>query len=304
VPMSLSRIAGSEVVGDKTLRSSVTAPTASELPMSSTFARVGLLGGLAVVFSGLIAGAQDRAGVEPGGQKVLIVFNSVEGRTTVITSVPDGTRLEKGEMVCELDPSPLRDRLAVQEIVVQGVDSDVQAARIAREVAVMELNEYKSGLFIQELARTEGEIKLAEAKLAGAEDHIAWSERMYAKGYYTSKAELTADQLALKHARFAVEVGQSKKQVLIDHAKPRKLKELLGAVEAARACELVKQAAAERERLALKRIREQIGCCKVMAPGKGRIQYTAPIGPGAVVHDGQLICHVIADGPAITTKAK
>jgi hypothetical protein len=302
--MSLSKIAGSEVVGDKTLRSSGTAPKASELPMSSTFARVGLLGGLAVVFSGLIAGAQDRAGVEPGGQKVLIVFNSVEGRTTVITSVPDGTRLEKGEMVCELDPSPLRDRLAVQEIVVQGVDTDVQAARIAREVAIMKVQEYTNGLFIQELASAEGEIKLAEAKLAGAEDHIAWSERMYAKGYYTSKAELTADQLALKHARFAVEVGQSKKQVLIDHAKPRKLKELLGAVEAARACELVKQAAAERERLALKRIREQIGCCKVMAPGKGRIQYTAPIGPGAVVHDGQLICHVIADGPAITTKAK
>jgi multidrug resistance efflux pump len=168
VPMSLSRIAGSEVVGDKALRSSVTAPTASELPMSSTFARVGLLGGLAVVLSGVIAAAQDRAGVEPGGQQVLIVFNSVEGRTTVVTSVPDGTRVEKGEIVCELDPSPLRDRLAVQEIVVQGVDSDVQAARIAREVAVMELNEYKSGLFIQELARTEGEIKLAEAKLVGA----------------------------------------------------------------------------------------------------------------------------------------
>jgi multidrug resistance efflux pump len=303
VPMSLSRIAGSEVVGDKTLRSSVTAPTASELPMSSTFARVGLLGGLAVVLSGVIAGAQDRTAVEPGGQQVLIVFNSVEGRTTVVTIEPDGTRVEKGELVCELDPSPLRDRLAVQEIVVQGVDTDVQATRIAREVAVMNLNEYKNGLFIQELARTEGEIKLAEAKLAGAEDQMAWSERMYAKGYI-SKIELTKDQLALKHARFAVEGAQSKRTVLIDHSKPRKLKELLGKVEAARACELVKQAAAERERVALKRIREQIGRCKLTAPGKGRIQYANPIGPGAVVHDGQLICHVVADGPAITTKAK
>jgi HlyD family secretion protein len=271
--------------------------------MSSTFARVGLLGGLAVMLSGVIAAAQDRAGVEPGGQQILDVFNSVEGRTTVITSVPDGARVEKGETVCELDPSPLRDRLAVQEIVVRGAETDVQAARIAREVAMMKVQEYTNGFFIQELASTEGEIKLADAKLAAAEDQMAWSQRMYAKGYI-SRAELTSDQSALKHALLAVEGGQSKKQVLIEYSKPRKLKELLGAVEAARACELTKQAAAERERLTVKRLTEQIGRCKVTAPGKGLIKYATPIGPGAVVHDGQLICRVIADGPAITTKPK
>ena len=62
-------------------------------------------------------------------------------------SVPEGTRVEKGDIVCELDPSELRDRLATEEIVVRGAEADVVAARIGREVAVMAVNEYKDGTF-------------------------------------------------------------------------------------------------------------------------------------------------------------
>ena len=134
--------------------------------MSCTLARVGLPGGLAVVLSWVIAGAQDRAGGEPAGQDALEVFNSLEGRTTVVKSMPDGTRVDRGETICELDSSILQDRLAVN------------------------------------------------------------------------------------------------------------------------------------------RLTEQIRRCKVTAPGKGLIKYATPIGPGAVVHDGQLICRVIADGRASTLKAK
>ena len=61
----------------------------------------------------------------------------------------------------------------------------------------MAVNEYQEGTFRQELAATEGEIKLAEAKLASAEDHLAWCRRMFNKGY-CSMAEKTADELALE----------------------------------------------------------------------------------------------------------
>ena len=125
---------------------------------------------------------------------------------------------------------------------------------------------------------------------------------MFVKGY-VSASEQTVCELDLKQARFALEEAQSQKKVLIDYSKGRTIKALTGAVEAARANELAKQAVLERERSIQKRLKDQIGRCKVTAPATGRITYAAPIGAGAVVHDGQLLGRVIAAG-ASSTKAK
>jgi HlyD family secretion protein len=268
--------------------------------MSSNFVRLGLLAGLAVLLAGVIAWAQDRRDSEPTGRNSTHVFNGVEGRTVVITSLPEGTRVEKGDIVCELDPSELRDRLLAEEILVRAAEADVNAARIGREVAVLTVIEYKEGTFVQDFAQTESEIKLIEAKLAGAEDQTEWSRRMFEKGY-VSMSEKVVNELALKQARFALEQAQSKKKVLIDYSKARTIKALTGAVEAARAGELAKQADLERKRSVQKRLNDQIGRCKVKAPATGRITYAAPLGTGAVVHDGQLLGRVVAEGRSRTT---
>ena len=67
-------------------------------------------------------------------------------------------------------------------------------------------------------------------------------------------AEKVAAELTLKHARFALELGQSKKKILIDHSKGKMIKALTGEVEAARARELAKLAELERERSALEKV--------------------------------------------------
>ncbi|MFI5460251.1 MAG: hypothetical protein ACHRXM_32945 [Isosphaerales bacterium] len=270
--------------------------------MSSNLVRLGLLAGFATLLAGAIALAQERKGGEPAGRPRVDVFNPVEGRAVVITSRPDGARVAKGDIVCELDPAGLQDRLATQEIIVRGAEANVHGARIAREVAVLAVIEYQQGTFIQDFATTEGEIKLAESELSRAEDRLDWTRRMYEKGY-TSLAEKVTDELTLKKNRFALEQAQSKKKILVDYSKARTIKALTGAVETARARELAKQAGLERERSARKSLTDQIRRCKVTAPAGGRIEYAAPIGAGAVVHDGQLLFRVVPDGTA-STRAK
>ena len=157
--------------------------------MSSNTVRLGFLGGLAVLLAGVIAWAQDRQRAEPSGRDSTDVFNTVPGRMVVVTNLPEGARVEKGDVICELDPSELRDRLATEEIVVRGAEADLHAARIGREVAVMAVIEYKEGSFRLELAQIEGEIKLTEAKLASAEDTLDWSRRMFAEGLRLSVRE-------------------------------------------------------------------------------------------------------------------
>ena len=201
--------------------------------MSSNLVRLGLVAGFATLLAGAIALAQERKGAEPTRGGRVDVFNSVEGRVVVVTSRPDGARVEKGDIVCELDATELQDRLATQEIVVRGAEADVHGARIAREVAVLAVIEYQEGTFIQEFAATEGEIKLAESELSRAEDRVDWVRRMFEKGY-ASLAEKITDELMLKKARFALEQAQSKKKVLVDYSKAKTIKVLTGAVETAR----------------------------------------------------------------------
>ncbi len=191
--------------------------------------------------------------------------------------MPEGARVEKGDVVCELDSAKVRDRLAAQEIVMRAAEADVHATRIAREVAVMAVNEYNEAAFRLELVGAEVEIKLAESELSSAEDQLGWARRMFEKGY-VSMTEKVSNELALKRARFALEAAQSKKLVLIDFTRARMLKALTGAVETARASELARQAALERERSSQRRITAQIGRCTVRSPEKGRVQYTGASG--------------------------
>ncbi len=272
--------------------------------MSSKLMRLGALAGSAALLAGAIAWAQDRNAVQPSGRAgaEIFVFNPVEGRITVLSAQPDGVQVEKGAVVCELDPTELQDRQNSQKLTVASAEAVFRSARLAREVAEIAVLEYKEGIFVQDLATSEGEIKLAESDLLRAEDNLEWSRRMYDKGYQSMAAKVS-DELKFKKAQFALEQAQSKRKVLVDYTKKKTIKELEQGLETARARELARQAALERERSALMRLDSQIQGCKVVAPVGGRIHYGAPMGAGAVLRDGQAICRIETDaGPATPTK--
>jgi multidrug resistance efflux pump len=260
--------------------------------MSSNMLRIGKLAGLAILLSGAIALAQNQAAAQPTAQGHVDVFNPISGRIVINASRPNGAQVEKGDVVCELDPREIEDRRKKQELVVRATELEVEGATMTREAAEMKIVEYREGQFRNELAEIGTETKLAEANLARAEDQLEWSRRMFEKGY-VSMAEKVTNELLLREARFKLEVTQSKRKVLLDYTRERALKELKSDAATAKSRELAKQAALEWERSVLKSLSDQIGRCKIMAPTSGRIEYATPIGTGAVVHDGQLMFRVV-----------
>ena len=133
----------------------------------------------------------------------------VEGSTTIITIVPEGTRVKKGDLVCELDSAALKDQLTNQKIATQGAEASYQNARLTREVAEIAVKEYEEGIYLQDKATIQGEIKLAESDLARAADRVDWATRMYEKGY-VSKAQKVSEELNFQKAKFTLEQSQSK----------------------------------------------------------------------------------------------
>src|SRR5271157_2165477 len=82
------------------------------------------------------------------------VLCQVEGSTTIISIQPQGTKVKKGELVCELDSASLRDSLTNQKIATQGAEASFQNAKLTREVAEIAVKEYEKAIFALEQAQS------------------------------------------------------------------------------------------------------------------------------------------------------
>src|SRR5271166_266241 len=196
----------------------------------------------------------------------------VEGSTTIIMSLSEGTKVKKGDLVCELDSASLNDSLTNQKIATQGAEASFQNAKLTREVAEIAVKEYEEGIFLQDKATAEGEFKLAESDLARAADRVDWATRMYEKGY-VSKAQKVSEELNFQKAKFALEQAESKLHVLLEYTKGKTIKELRSEVEKARSDELAKEQTYSLEKTKEAKLVKQIENCKLFAPGDGIVVY-------------------------------
>ncbi len=200
------------------------------------------------------------------------VYCNVEGQTTIIKIFPEGTKVQKGDVVCELDSASLKDQHINQKITTKSAEANFMNAKLTREVAQIAVREYKEGIFVQDEATAEGEIKLAESDLARAEDRVDWAQRMFEKGY-VSVAQKVSEDLALQKARFSKEQAQSKLNVLRQYTKGKTIKELESDVEKAMSDELAKQATWALEKTKEEKLERQIAQCVLKAPSDGLVVY-------------------------------
>jgi HlyD family secretion protein len=207
------------------------------------------------------------------------VYCRVEGQTTIIRIVPEGTRVKKDEVICELDSAALKDSLVNQRITTESAKANYQNAKLTREVAEIAVIEYTEGIFIQDLATVEGEIKLAEADVTRSEDRLDWARRMYDKGY-VSKATAISEELTFKKSQFAFEQAESKLKVLVQYTKGKTIKELGSEVEKSKSDELAKQATWELEKGKELKLERQIAACTLTAPIDGLVVYANDPGRG------------------------
>ncbi len=159
-------------------------------------------------------------------------------------------------VIAEIDNQSRASKEAMNpEIGVRSADAQYQQAKLAREVAEIAVLEYEQGIYPQDEATVKGEIKLAETELKRALDRIDLVKERLTKIKGASKGSaadvaleyayedrITEGELALRRARFALEVAASKLKVLQDYTKDKTTKELKSAVEKAGSVELGKKA--------------------------------------------------------------
>jgi RNA polymerase sigma factor (sigma-70 family) len=69
-------------------------------------------------------------------------YNRVEGQRKILSILPEGTVVKKGQLVCELDSSDLTDKLKNQKIATLGAAAAFENAKLTREVAEITEREF------------------------------------------------------------------------------------------------------------------------------------------------------------------
>jgi len=200
------------------------------------------------------------------------VMSEVEGSTTIIKILPEGSRVRKGELVCELDSASLKDQLTNQRITVQQAEAAYQNSKLTREVAEIAKDEYLEGTYMQDIRQAEGERALAETEMLRAKDRLGWANEMFKKGYLSSTQKV-AEVANLQRATFNKEQAETKITVLKEYTKKKMVTDLNSNIEKARSDELAKEATLNLEKEKENKLTAQIEKCKLLAPNDGLVVY-------------------------------
>lgn len=239
---------------------------------------------------------------------MVIIKNEVEGRTSLLYLIPEGTQVKKGDLLIDLDASMLLDDQLEEEIRVENGkaafinarenlaivlnegQSEILRTTSQLKLAQLDLTKYKEKEYPNQLNETEQRIGLAEEELERAGEELKWSQKLYEEKYI-SNTELQMDILTKHRKALDLDLAKNNLELLEEFTYEREL-ELLGsnvkqaemalvrAEHEARAKEakaqadlIAREAEYERQKDRLIKTTEQLGKTKIYAPADGLVIY-------------------------------
>ena len=241
----------------------------------------------------------------------LNVLSELEGQVAIISLVPRGTPVKKGDTVVELDSSSLKTKLTEQKIALEQAraasaqakqahqvaesqaESDVKSAELALQFAELDLRKYLEGDYPQDLRVARSEITLAEEELKRAKERLQYSEELQELGYL-SAGQVDADKLTVLRSDVKLELAKESERLLREfnyvrtkqdrESKVAEAKRALtritnlaqAAVTQAEAKLKAQQATQQLEEDKLAHVEDQIAKCTICAPQDGVVIYPVP----------------------------
>lgn len=232
--------------------------------------------------------------------------------TAILEIIPEGTEVKKGDLLCRLDSSALRDEASHQQIVCNASEAAVIQAQNTLNTAQISKQEYLEGTFKQEEQVILGEISVAEENLRRAQDFAHHSEKLAAKGYVTA-LQLEADRFSIEKERIVLETAKTKLNVLRNFTRAKMLSQLEADIKTAEANLKSQESTHALDMEKLELVQAQIEKCEIRAPADGQVVYAnsnerrggseVVIEEGAMVRERQVLIR-LPDPRRMQVKAK
>jgi len=190
--------------------------------------------------------------------------------TNILEVVPEGTHVEAGDFLLQLDSSPLEELLVRQEIVCSQYEAALIRTETWLETCKVSLQEYVDGLLPRDEQKLGHALDRAKEKLRQATVTLEASEAMFRRGYVTQIA-LEADEYAAEKARVEFETAQTKLDVLKNYKSKKRLNDLQSYLAVAEASVRWRRHIYDLAVKELENLKQQIANCTITAPSAGQV---------------------------------
>lgn len=197
------------------------------------------------------------------------------GGLTIISIVPEGTIVKKGDLLVELDSSTLTENVIKQRIAVNSSIAKVAQSEADYETAVLSLKEYKEGKFKEAKQAILERIYAAEQSEQMATDTVAFNQRLLQRGYIT-ETQAKADVIAYQKAKNSLETAKLELDVLNKYTYEKSVKQFEASIVTSKAKLETDKESLNLDQERLKHLEEQLVKCKILAPQDGQVVYFLP----------------------------
>lgn len=203
----------------------------------------------------------------------------VDGGSTILEIIPDGTMVTKGTRLALLDSSTIEENFNAQKNVVGKAEATKIASENTFQAAKIAVQEYLEGTYVQSLQTAESNIVVAQQNLTSAENIAKHSEKMLRKGY-TTPLQHQSNVYAVQKAQLDLELQKTTKMVLEKFTKAKTLEDLESARDSAEAQFKSDTGAYDLEVAKLKRLENNLKKCEIIAPQDGMVVYANDLSGG------------------------
>jgi HlyD family secretion protein len=209
----------------------------------------------------------ERMAVGVAGQRL-----TAGGASVVLSVIPEGALVKRGDVLAVLDSSDYEELLRVQRITVERAKADQLQARLDHEIAKLALEEFREGTMKETIEGFQGRINLVRSDLERTADRADWSRRMKAKGY-VSEAVVSGDAYRLAQMELLVKQEESAFELFKKFTAPKTIRELEGAVISAESILSYQNMRVHRHVGRLEKLEKQVELCTIRAPHDGFLVY-------------------------------
>jgi HlyD family secretion protein len=179
------------------------------------------------------------------------IRSEVEGTARIIFIVPEGTNVNKGDLLVELDSSSSEEAVNLQQINVEKAqfavvqsqqqleiqesisESEIQAATLKVEFAESDLEKFTKGQALQADRNAQIDITNAMQTLQIDQERLNWSEKLYKQGFET-KGNLDKDRLTSSQSQLRLEQTQRALWMVETYDNPKMKRALEAALQEAK----------------------------------------------------------------------
>jgi HlyD family secretion protein len=218
------------------------------------------------------------------------------GAMTILSLVPEGTLVKKGDVLCRLDSSDYEELVRQQEIELERSTSEKAQAELDLKAAEEALREYRDGQAVQSELELRGKVTLAEADRSKAKNRLAWVRKMLARKY-VSAAEVTAQEDAWLRTEVALAQANSDYRHFRLFTRPKVTLELEAKIAGFREKLAYSTMCVRSNRERLEHLKKQVELCTIHAPHDGFVVHCElawfedpKVREGIQVYQGQPLC--------------